>query len=173
MPTTAALRSTICLGMIAAGLTLAAGTASAHVGISEDEVEAGSYAVLTFGLPHGCGQSPVTELRIQIPEPILSVTPTRNANWEVTKVMTELDEPVGVAAHHPDVAPHPDARLQIERRGGEVRIGKEHLERGIEWRHHVRRAERSTCGRVQIGSGLLSISRRTHSSRSRSGIMRA
>ena len=33
--------------------------------------------------------------------------------------------------------------------------------------------ERRTCGRVQIGSGLLSISRRTHSSRSRSGIMRA
>ena len=40
-------------------------------------------------------------------------------------------------------------------------------------RHHVRRAERSTCGRVQIGSGLLSISRRTHSSLSRSGIIRA
>ena len=39
--------------------------------------------------------------------------------------------------------------------------------------HQVRRAERSTCGRVQIGSGLLSISSRTHSSRSRSGIARA
>ena len=37
----------------------------------------------------------------------------------------------------------------------------------------VRRAERSTCGRVQIGSGLLSISSRTHSSRSRSGMVRA
>ena len=39
--------------------------------------------------------------------------------------------------------------------------------------HHVRLALRRTCGRVQIGSGLLSISRRTHSSRSRSGIIRA
>ena len=39
--------------------------------------------------------------------------------------------------------------------------------------HQVRRAFRSTCGGVQIGSGLLSISSRTHSSPSRSGMARS
>ena len=47
------------------------------------------------------------------------------------------------------------------------------LQRVREGRHQVRRPTRRTCGRVQIGRGLLSISRRTHPSRSRSGIMRA
>ncbi len=55
----------------------------------------------------------------------------------------------------------------------EVGIKEQHPERISEGAHQVRLAERRTCGRVQIGSGLLSISRRTHSSRSRSGIMRA
>lgn len=53
-----------------------------------------------------------------------------------------------------------------------VRIGEERVDRGGEG-GHVRRAERSTCGRVQIGSGFDSISSRTHSSRSRSEIARA
>ena len=55
----------------------------------------------------------------------------------------------------------------------EMRVREERVEGGGEGGHQVRRAERSTCGRVQIGSGLLSISSRTHSSRSRSGIVRA
>ena len=55
----------------------------------------------------------------------------------------------------------------------DVWIGEEHLDGGGKGVHHVRRAMRSTCGRVQIGSGFDSISRRTHSSRSRSGIIRA
>jgi hypothetical protein len=55
----------------------------------------------------------------------------------------------------------------------DIGIGKECADSGGKGRHHVRRAERRTCGRVQIGSGLLSISSRTYSSRSRSGIIRA
>jgi uncharacterized protein YcnI len=79
-----------------AGITLLAtsGTASAHVTIAEGEVTAGSYAILTFGLPHGCGEEATNEMRIQIPESMPSVTPTVNPKWEVEKVMEPLDEPV-------------------------------------------------------------------------------
>jgi len=73
---------------------LSTGTASAHVGIAEPEHVAGSYTLLTFGVPHGCDGSPTTEVRIQIPEEIPQVTPTVNYGWDVSKVMVELDEPI-------------------------------------------------------------------------------
>jgi uncharacterized protein YcnI len=71
-----------------------AGTASAHVGISEDEVAAGATALITFVVPHGCDGSPTTEVRIQIPADITAVTPTINPNWDVTKTMETLDTPI-------------------------------------------------------------------------------
>jgi periplasmic copper chaperone A len=71
-----------------------AGVASAHVSILEQEVEAGAFALLTFQVPHGCDESPTTEIRIQIPVETPQVTPTVNANWEVAMTMEPLDEPV-------------------------------------------------------------------------------
>ena len=91
-------RSKVRAVAVAAGATvvigLSAGTASAHVGISEPEHVAGQYTLLTFGVPHGCDGSATTEVRIQIPEEIPQVTPTVNRGWDVTKVMVELDEPI-------------------------------------------------------------------------------
>ena len=78
----------------ALGLVGVAGPASAHVSITEGEVTAGAYEVLTFGFAHGCGESPTTEIRIQIPESIPTPAPTINANWDVEKVMETLETPV-------------------------------------------------------------------------------
>jgi uncharacterized protein YcnI len=81
----------------AAGLLLAAvaaAPASAHVTITPSDTSAGAYTVLTVSVGHGCEGSPTTALAIQIPEPILSVTPTLLAGWEVEKKMVQLDEPV-------------------------------------------------------------------------------
>jgi uncharacterized protein YcnI len=75
-------------------VVLTAGAANAHVTISPPEGHAGSYTVLTAGVPHGCDGSPTTKVAIQMPEQILSVTPTRNPLWDVEKVMEKLDEPV-------------------------------------------------------------------------------
>jgi uncharacterized protein YcnI len=75
-------------------VVLTAGAATAHVTISPAEGHAGSYTVLTAGVPHGCDGSPTTKVAIQMPEQILSVTPTRNPLWDVEKVMEKLDEPV-------------------------------------------------------------------------------
>jgi uncharacterized protein YcnI len=80
---------------IAAGLVVAgAGAAAAHVTVTPSTTAAGSSAVLTFSVGHGCDGSPTTRIAIRMPEQVLSVTPTRNADWDVEKKMATLDEPV-------------------------------------------------------------------------------
>lgn len=66
--------------------------ASAHVSASSDSTAAGSYAIVTFSVPHGCEASPTTGITISIPDSILSVTPTVNPSWSVEKVITEVPE---------------------------------------------------------------------------------
>ena len=59
--------------------------------ITPSETAAGSYAVLTVSVGHGCEGSPTTKITIQVPEEITSVTPTRNPLWTIDMV---LDEPL-------------------------------------------------------------------------------
>ncbi|WGY03528.1 YcnI family protein [Nocardioides sp. QY071] len=84
------LGATAALGIVA----LTAGAASAHVSVSPDTTAAGSYAVLTFSVPHGCEGSPTTKVAIQMPEDVPQVTPTVNPNWTVEKVSEKLAEPL-------------------------------------------------------------------------------
>ncbi|MBC9224864.1 DUF1775 domain-containing protein [Aeromicrobium sp. 636] len=74
-------------------VVVAAGAASAHVSVTPSSTAAGSYAVLTFSVGHGCGTSPTTKLAVQVPEEVLSVTPTVNPNWTVEKKMAKLESP--------------------------------------------------------------------------------
>jgi periplasmic copper chaperone A len=77
------------------GLAVAvSATAAAHVSIEETEAAAGSSAIITFAFSHGCDGSPTTQVRIQMPESIPSVSPTINANWDVEKVTEALDTPI-------------------------------------------------------------------------------
>ena len=78
-------------GLLTLGL---AAPASAHVTVTPSDTAAGAFVVLTFSVPHGCEESPTTGITIQIPEEILSVTPTRNPLYEVEKTVVELDQPV-------------------------------------------------------------------------------
>ena len=59
-----ALTTATATGGAAALLLAAAGGASAHVGVTPDKTDAGSYALLTFGIPHGCDTSPTTKVAI-------------------------------------------------------------------------------------------------------------
>lgn len=70
-----------------------ASAAAAHVTVNSDSEQAGSYAVLTFSVPHGCGEAATKEVAIQIPEGVTGVTPTLAPGWEVEKVTETLDEP--------------------------------------------------------------------------------
>jgi len=82
--------------LLTAGTALALAaplSASAHVTASASSTAAGSYSVITFSVPHGCEGSPTTAIAIEIPEDILSVTPTRNPYWTFDLTKTPLDPP--------------------------------------------------------------------------------
>lgn len=84
---------TLGLASTAAVLGIAS-PASAHVSVSPDVTSAGSYAVLTFSVPHGCDGSATTGITIKIPEGVNAVTPTRNDYYRVSKQLATLSPPV-------------------------------------------------------------------------------
>lgn len=77
--------TTLALGLVAgtALVITAPLTASAHVGVSPDELVVGDHSVLTFSFSHGCDDSPTTSLRITMPEGLTSVAPTMDGDWTV------------------------------------------------------------------------------------------
>ncbi|HET6153299.1 MAG TPA: YcnI family protein [Marmoricola sp.] len=72
---------------------LAIAPALAHVTISPGAAAAGSTMIATVAVPHGCDGSATTKIIISIPKQLVEVTPSRNANWDVTKTMTKLATP--------------------------------------------------------------------------------
>jgi uncharacterized protein YcnI len=82
---------------LTAGVALALGAplaASAHVSATSNSTAAGSYALVTFSVGHGCEGSPTTSVDVTIPEGINSVTPTVVAGWDVVKNEVQLDAPI-------------------------------------------------------------------------------
>ena len=71
-----------------------ASAASAHVTVTPSTTAASAYSVLTFAVPHGCEGSATTTVAIQIPDDFVTVTPSINPSWTVTKEMEKLAEPV-------------------------------------------------------------------------------
>ncbi|VXC37915.1 conserved exported hypothetical protein [Arthrobacter sp. 9AX] len=98
---TSALRRTLktaaATGGAAALLLAVAGGASAHVGVTPDKTDANSYALLTFGIPHGCDTSGTTKVAITLPQELNDAQPTVNPNWTVEKVTEQLAEPKKLA----------------------------------------------------------------------------
>jgi periplasmic copper chaperone A len=65
-------------------LTLAlAAAASAHVTANPGEAPSDGYATVGFEVPHGCEESPTTQVRIKIPPSVPSVTPGVHPLWDV------------------------------------------------------------------------------------------
>jgi len=69
-------------------------SASAHVGASATSTAAGSYTIVTISVPHGIDGAPTSILTIDIPESILSVTPTVNPNWTISETKVPLEPAV-------------------------------------------------------------------------------
>ena len=66
-------------------LTLAlAGTAGAHITANPAEGPSDGFATVSFQVPHGCEESPTTQLRIQIPPSVPSATPSVHPLWDVS-----------------------------------------------------------------------------------------
>jgi uncharacterized protein YcnI len=82
---------------LAAGTLLALAmplSASAHVSASATSTAAGSHTVVTVSVPHGVEDAPTRVVTIDIPESILSVTPTVNPNWTISTVTEPLEPAV-------------------------------------------------------------------------------
>lgn len=88
-----ALSATATAGGTAALMMAGLAGASAHVSVNPDKTTANSYALLTFGVPHGCDTSGTTKLTINLPEELTDATPTVNPNWTVEKETQTLPEP--------------------------------------------------------------------------------
>jgi uncharacterized protein YcnI len=66
-------------------LTLAlAGTAGAHITPDPGEAPSDSFATLSFGVGHGCEESPTTQVRIKVPPTVPSVTPAVHPFWDIS-----------------------------------------------------------------------------------------
>ncbi|GGE91949.1 YcnI family protein [Mycetocola zhadangensis] len=89
-------RSTLATSAVASAFLVVASplAASAHVSVTPSSAAAGSTAQLTFSVGHGCDGSATTALIFTIPEEVLSVTPTVNPNWDVSKTSVDLADPV-------------------------------------------------------------------------------
>ena len=100
-PSTSVLRRTLTATAVAGGTAalMLAGIsgASAHVGVTPDKTDANSYALLTFGIPHGCEESGTTKVTITLPAELNDAQPTVNPNWTAAKVTEQLAEPKKLA----------------------------------------------------------------------------
>jgi periplasmic copper chaperone A len=74
-------------------LTLAlVGSAGAHVTINPPEGPSDGFATVSVQVPHGCEESPTTQVRIQIPPSVPSVTPSVHPLWNVATTEGKKDK---------------------------------------------------------------------------------
>ena len=74
-------------------LTLAlAGTAGAHITANPGEAPSDGYATLDFSVGHGCEESPTTEVRIQVPPSVPTVTPAVHPLWDLATKQGKKDK---------------------------------------------------------------------------------
>ena len=67
--------------------------ATAHVALQNMEGHAGYQEYVTIVVPHGCGASPTTQVRVKIPEGIMIVAPEQKAGWVTAIIRRKLAEP--------------------------------------------------------------------------------
>jgi uncharacterized protein YcnI len=79
-------------------LVLGAAAASAHVTVTPETAEAGSYATLTFKVPNESAEASTTALKVDLPRdtPFTSVSVEPVPGWTAKVVQAPLPEPVEV-----------------------------------------------------------------------------
>lgn len=84
--------------MMRAALTAAVALAApalahAHVTLETGEAPAASYYKAVARIGHGCNGSPTKEIRIKVPDGMVSVKPMPKPGWEVSTVVGKLATP--------------------------------------------------------------------------------
>jgi periplasmic copper chaperone A len=86
---------TIRIAAAAAAITVAAtGLAWAHVTLEVKEARSASTYKAVFRVGHGCGHSPTTAIRVQIPEGVIAVKPMPKPGWKLDTVVADYPKPV-------------------------------------------------------------------------------
>ena len=83
--------ATLAVGLAALVAVPAAG---AHVTANPSEAPAGSFAVISLRVPHGCEDSPTTSLTVKIPEGSIFVTPQAVPGWTSSVKTATLATPI-------------------------------------------------------------------------------
>lgn len=78
----------------AACLVFANSSATAHVVLQNWEAFAGFQQYVTVVVPHGCGASPTTELRVKIPDGIVILVPEEKPGWQTIVTKRKLPSPL-------------------------------------------------------------------------------
>jgi periplasmic copper chaperone A len=82
--------------LIAAGCTVVAQPATAHVTLEVTQAPTDSYYKATLRVSHGCKGSPTTRVRVRIPEGVTGVKPQPKQAWKVeitrVKLPTAVDD---------------------------------------------------------------------------------
>jgi uncharacterized protein YcnI len=86
------LRTTLVAAATSVATLALAGTAGAHITIEPAEAPSDGYATLHFQVPHGCEDSPTTQVRIQIPASVPSATPGVHPLWDVSTKQGRKDK---------------------------------------------------------------------------------
>jgi periplasmic copper chaperone A len=80
------------LALVMAGALVVPAAAAAHITVNPTEGPADGYATLDFEVPHGCEESPTTQVRVQIPETVPQATPEVHPGWSLETKEGPKDE---------------------------------------------------------------------------------
>lgn len=86
-------RTFVRVACTATTLIFAAFDAHSHATLEAEKAVAATYYKAVMRIGHGCGSSPTTAVRIQIPEHISDVRPMPKPGWDVTVVRVKLGQP--------------------------------------------------------------------------------
>lgn len=79
--------------VVLALLALLPGAADAHVSLQVKEAPAGSYYKAVLQVGHGCEGSPTREIRVKVPDGMVSAKPMPKPGWQVETVVGPLARP--------------------------------------------------------------------------------
>ncbi|HEV7367804.1 YcnI family protein [Arenibaculum sp.] len=81
------------LAALAAAIAAVPGTGAAHVTLQAGEAPAGGYYRAVLQVGHGCEGSPTREIRVRVPDGMVSAKPMPKPGWEVEAVRGPLATP--------------------------------------------------------------------------------
>jgi len=82
------------LASVSSAAVMVATAASAHIVLEKWEENAGYQSFMTLVVPHGCGASPTTEVRMKVPEGVSVIVPEPEQGWKLAVLRKKLDKPI-------------------------------------------------------------------------------